>query len=134
MKKSVVILIAVIYVSSIIVVTFFGLKHNTFFNDIKVAQVEITNDDVKYTRDGQKYVVLPPGENTYQIEYSVSPSDAVNKEVKFIIEEESKSKVTVDENGLVTFNESVTIFSVVVYVRSTDGNGAYDQIEITKLR
>ena len=130
MKKSVVILIAVIYVASIAVVTFFGLKHNTFFDDIPLEKVEIVNEGIRYTRDGQKYIVIEPGQDTFQIEYIVSPDDAVNKNVNFIIDEQS-TIATVDENGLVTFNK---MGSVIVYVVADDGYGASDQIEVTKIR
>lgn len=130
MKKSVVILIAVIYVASIAVVTFFGLKHNTFFEDVKVTDVTIVNEGIRYTQNGEKYIVLTPGNSTFQIEYTVAPDDAVNKEVSFIYDEQN-TIATVDKNGLVTFN---TIGSIIVYVIATDGNGASDKIEITKLR
>lgn len=130
MKKSVVIIIAVIYVASIAIVTFFGLKHNTFFDDIPLEKVEIVNEGINYTRDGQKYIVINPGENTFQIEYIVSPENAVNKNVNFIIDEQS-TIATVDENGLVTFNK---MGSVIVYVVADDGYGASDQIEVTKIR
>ena len=41
MKKSVVIIIGVIYGLSIVAVTLFGLKHKTFNEVIYVSQVEI---------------------------------------------------------------------------------------------
>ena len=130
MKKSVVILIGLIYVASILVVTFFGLKHNTFFDDIVVENVEIINEGIRYTRDGQKYIVISPGETTFQIEYKVTPEDAVNKIVSFVIDSQN-SIATVDENGLVTFSD---IGSVIVYVVADDTSGAKDKIEVTKLR
>lgn len=130
MKKSVVILIGLIYVASILVVTFFGLKHNTFFDDIVVENVEIINEGIRYTRDGQKYIVISPGETTFQIEYKVTPEDAVNKNVSFVIDSQN-SIATVDENGLVTFSD---IGSVIVYVVADDTSGAKDKIEVTKLR
>ena len=47
MKKSVIVIIAVIYIASIALVTFFGLKHNTFFEDKKVTSVSIVNEGIK---------------------------------------------------------------------------------------
>ena len=129
MKKSVVILIAIIYVASIALVTFFGLKHNTFFDDVLVEEVRITNEGIKYTKDGLKYVVILTGENQYQIEYTVLPENAVNKDVTFIGE---SSSATVDENGLVTFTNNIG--SIIVYVYSQDGSGVFDKIEVTKIR
>ena len=129
MKKSVVIFIAIIYVASIALVTFFGLKHNTFFDDILVEEVKITNEGIKYTKDGLKYAVLLNGETQYQIEYTVLPENAVNKDVTFIGE---SSSATVDENGLVTFTNNIG--SIIVYVYSQDGSGIFDKIEVTKIR
>ena len=130
MKKSVVILIGLIYVATFLVVPFFGLQHNTFFDDIVVENVEIINEGIRYTRDGQKYIVISPGETTFQIEYKVTPEDAVNKNVSFVIDSQN-SIATVDENGLVTFSD---IGSVIVYVVADDTSGAKDKIEVTKLR
>jgi hypothetical protein len=111
-------------------VTFFGLKHNTFFEDVLVEKVEIVNEGIRYTRNGEKYIVIDPGANTFQIEYTITPDNAVNKNVRFVVDEQ-QTTATVDENGLVTFND---IGSVIVYVVADDSSGAKDYIEITKLR
>ena len=133
MKKSVVILIAVIYIASIALVTVFGLKHNTFFEDKKVSEVHITNENVNYDMYGKKYIVIFPDENgviSYQITYEVTPDDATNKEVDFV-KDEQNTAATVDENGLVTFGEITTPRSVIVHVVAADGSNARDSIEIT---
>ena len=130
MKKSVIILIAVIYIASIALVTFFGLKHNTFFEDKKVTSVSIVNEGIKYTRDGEKYIVIPLGDTTFQIEYEVGPEDASNKNVTFVADEQS-TIATVDQNGLVTFNKNG---SIILYVMASDGSGCSDKIEVTKIR
>ena len=134
MKKSVVILIAIIYVASIALVTFYGLKHNTFFEDKPVERVTITNEGISYTSTGEKYVALLPDENgnrTYQITYEVTPDDAYNREVDFVIDD-GVTYATVDENGLVTFNAPLK--SAIVYVVATDGSGAKDKITIVFMR
>lgn len=130
MKKSVIVIIAVIYIASIALVTFFGLKHNTFFEDKKVTSVNIVNEGIKYKRSGEKYIVIPMGDNTFQIEYEVGPEDAVNKTVNFVADEQT-TIATVDQNGLVTFNK---MGSIIVYVVAADGSGCSDSIEVTKLR
>ena len=130
MKKSVIILIAVIYIASIALVTFFGLKHNTFFEDKKVTDISIANEGIKYTRDGEKYIVIPMGADTFQIEYTVGPEDASNKNVTFVADEQS-TIATVDQNGLVTFNKPG---SIIIYVMASDGSGCSDSIEVTKIR
>ena len=44
MKKSVVITIGIIYALSIMLVTFFGLKHKSFNEIVYVSQVEIIEE------------------------------------------------------------------------------------------
>ena len=132
MKKSVVILIAIIYVASIALVTFFGLKHNSFFEDVLVTNIEITNKGISYDENNLKYVVVPKGQQTYKIEYKVSPDNAVNKAVTFVTDKDNPF-ATVDENGLVTFKTATTMGAVTVYVYAADGSGKYDVIEIAKL-
>ena len=130
MKKSVVALIGIIYLSSIILVTFFGLKHNTFFEDIKVTEVQIVNDDVSYYQNNDKYVVLTDAPYTYKIDYVVYPENAVNQEVYFYVVD-SPEGVSVTEDGVVTMPETDYLMTVRVYVVSKDSNGAYDKIDIT---
>ena len=134
MKKSVVVLIAIIYVASIALVTFFGLQHNTFFEDKKVSQVTITNENLRTTSTGDKYISLLPDENgnrTFQIKYEVSPNDATNTGVDFVIDEQN-AYASVDENGLVTFTKGN--WSAIVYVIAKDGSGASDKLEVTFMR
>ena len=130
MKKSVVTLIAIIYVSSIVLVTFFGLKHNTFFEDIKVSEVKIVNDDVSYHQNNDKFVVLTQEPYVYKIDYEIYPENAVNQKVKFHIVDPPEG-VTVSEDGTVTMPSTDYLMTVTVYVVSEDSNGAYDKIDIT---
>ena len=70
MKKSVVILIAIIYVASIALVSFFGLQFKVFEEVIPVESVEILNDGLKHNDTWGNYVTVSPdasGEWHYQI-------------------------------------------------------------------
>ena len=62
MKKSVVIIIGVIYGLSIVFVTLFGLRAQTFNQVIYVSQVEIIENLASYRSDGSKYIMLSPDE------------------------------------------------------------------------
>lgn len=129
MKKSVVISIGIIYALSIFLVTFFGLKHQSFNEIIYVSQVEIIEENASYTSSGVKYIVLSPDENgnrQYQIKWKVTPEDAHNVKVDFVYDTQKKH-VNVDENGLVTFTSSG---SVDVKVVATDGTTISDTIKI----
>ena len=131
MKKSVIVLIGVIYIMAIAIVSFFGLKVDTFNETIYVTKVECTNDDVKIASDGSKYVVIPfvddvDNPTTYQIEWRVHPDDATTKFVSFVYNKE-KTHVTVNEFGTVIFHKKGAI---TVQITSTDGTVKSDSITI----
>ena len=106
MKKSVVILIAIIYIAAVALVSFFGLQHLVLEETIYVQRISILNDDVKTDpTDGSIYVVIyldDKNEAKYQIEYRVHPENATNQGVNFSYDTQTPN-VTVDENGLVKF-------------------------------
>ena len=138
MKRSVIVLIGIIYILAIVVVSFFGLKIETFNETKYVESVEITNMDMECTIEddngkciGEKYVVItyvddPDNPTSYQLEWHVYPDDATRKIVSFAYDE-SKSFVTVNEFGAVIFSAKG---SITVYVNSTDGSAKTDAITI----
>ena len=109
MKKSVVILILVIYLVSVALVSFFGLQYKTFDEVIYTESIEFLNDDIKTKKDGTLYAVVPKDESTglwtYQIKYRVYPDNATNSEVEYIYDTTAEG-VTVDvTTGVVTFHD-----------------------------
>lgn len=129
MKKSVVIIIGIIYGLSIVLVTLFGIKHQSFNEVIYVNQVEIIEENASYKSDGSKYITLSPDENgdrTYQLVWKVTPENANNTSVS-IIYDESKQHVNIDENGLVTFTARG---SVEVTIQANDSTQMSDTITI----
>lgn len=129
MKKSVVIIIALIYIASIALVSFFGLQFKVFEEVISVERVEITNEGQKYGGENiGDYVVIYPnekGEWRYQIQYRVFPDNASNTDVDFAYEEVSYASI--DENGVVVFTSPGTFRVKVV---ATDGSNCEDTITI----
>jgi hypothetical protein len=131
MKKSVIVLIGIIYILAIVVVSFFGLKIETFNETVYVSGVHYINEDIKVSPDGTKYVVItyvddPDNPTSYQLEWRVDPDDATRKIVSFAYDE-SKSFVTVNEFGAVIFSAKG---SITVYVNSTDGSAKTDAVTI----
>ena len=128
MKKSVVIIIALIYVASIALVSFFGLQFKVFQEVIPVERVEITNEGQKYSETLGDYIVIYPnekGELRIKIDYRVYPNEATNASVDFAYEEVDYA--TVDEYGVVTFTSPGAL---KVRVIATDGSNAEDTILI----
>ena len=128
MKKPVVILIALIYIASVALVSFFGLQYKVFEEVIPVERIEITNEGQKYSETQGDYLVIYPdenGERRVKIDYHVYPDNATNTAVDFAYEE--REGVTVDEFGVVTFSKSGLI---KVRVIATDGSNAEDTLLI----
>ena len=133
MKKSVVILIAIIYVASIALVSFFGLQYQTFFEVVYTTEIELLNPDIMTSPEGKKYVVIDPqpdGTYMYQIDYRVHPDNATNDGVLFVYNEEKAERlsITVDENGVVKFSPKGG--TITVQLIAKDGSGARATLEI----
>ena len=107
MKKSVIIMIGIIYAASIALVSFFGLKFKVFNQIIPVESVEILNEGLKENDLWGKYKVIYPderGEWRYQIEYRVHPDGATNNKVAFSYDTQ-QTAANVDETGVVHFSK-----------------------------
>ena len=129
MKKSVVVLIAIIYIAAIALVSFFGLQFKVFNPVVDVENVEILNEGLKYNNTWGNYTVISKntdGEWKYQIRWRVYPDDATNQKVEFQLDSQNKS-ATVDENGIVTFsNPGVASINII----ATDGSNVSAKITI----
>ncbi len=128
MKKSVVILIALIYIAAIALVSFFGLQFKVFEEVIPVERVEITNEGQKYSDTHGDYIIVTPnekGERRIKLDYHVYPDDASNTEVDFAYEQSHVASV--DEYGVVTFT---TPGMLKVRIIAKDGSNAEDSILI----
>ena len=120
MKKSVVILILIIYIASIAFVGFFGMKMLSYNEVIKPEKVEITNQDLKQTSDSEgdyKYIVLDFEETkTYTITWKVYPETA-SQDVEFVYDK-TNTVAQVTSWGGVSFNKTGTI---TIIVRASGG-------------
>ena len=134
MKKSVIILIGLIYVASIALVSFFGLQFKTFNEVIYVERIELENTPTRQTSDGiDEFLFYPDeeGNREFQLIPHVYPENASNQGVLYVY---AKSEnVTISETGLVTFNKDKKApLSVTVTIKPQDGSpGAEKTILIT---
>lgn len=132
MKKSVVILIGVIYGLSIVLVTLFGLRYQSFNDIVYVSKIEVIEKNASYLSDGSKYVNLPVGEDgtcQYQLVWQITPDNPTNGDVYFNYDT-SNPRVTVDENGLVTFTSEGFNDSILITITASDGTGVSDSIRL----
>lgn len=128
MKKSIILLIFVIYVASIVIIGFFGVKLASYDPVIYVKQIEILNDDLRTNADGDKYILhqFVEGElNVVTLFTKVWPENATKRNVTYSYS--SNDKVEIDKIGNVIFSAPTT---VTVYIRSQDGANITEKITI----
>ena len=146
MKKSVVILIAIIYIASIALVSFFGLQFKVFNEEVYVDRIEVLNLAIEEAKGSKYYQKIPKGTNEngetiydeyilvsiqetqqYDLNLRVHPDNATNKKVNYAIETSPNGCATIDENGVLTLHKTGT---VKIVMSSADGSGAQTSITV----
>ena len=142
MKKSVVVLIGIIYIASIALVSFYGLKYKVFQEEIYVERLELLNDDIKPAGGRLEgvdyYTTVSPdenGERRYQIKYRVFPDNATDQSVDFHLvpttSDGEVSGVSIDKNGVVIFDgENVNSVIVQIIAKNASSDDATVSIAI----
>ena len=128
MRKSVIILIGVIFVLAVFTVSFFGLKTQVYDEKIYISKIEIINEDVKQTNSGENYIIIDYDEDNpnFIIQRKIYPENATTKVVEYLYDE-TNPFATVDSTGVVTFTSSGAI---TVYVSAKDGSGVMTTLKI----
>ena len=130
MKKSVIIIIALVFVISVALVNFLGVNHKIFDEVISVSEISFSDERIGIDeKTGEKYLVLSPdesGNRIYQIQYVIGPENATDKNVLFAYDSQN-GLASIDENGVVTFTRSGTIF---VTITPADGSDCSDTLKI----
>lgn len=135
MKKSVIILIAVIYIASIGIVSFFGLNPKTYGEEILIETIEISDPDIYINSDGIKAVDITPDENgelKYKLNFTVTPEDATDLSVIYIYEKDDPCATVDEETGTVSFDPANMLpggYSFTIEVQAAKGDSK-DKIQI----
>lgn len=138
MKKSVLFLIGAIYIVSIVVVTFFGMKAKMDQFQIYMTNIEITTYD--QIVNNNKYLTVnyneTEGYTSVFISYSYGPSDATFPDkVKFTL----VGNTYVDENGEKQYYAKISKTgelafyerkAVKVTITTTDGSKLSDSVTV----
>lgn len=138
MKKSVIILIAIIYVSAVAVVSFFGLKPEIVITDTKIAEIVI---DEKTNNSGAKVTTVrdEDGDGVWQytVRFSISPDEVTNPSISILAEPEEVvigeivEKEIVDGVKYMEFTVTHTVKETFdVTIRADDGGGASDKVTL----
>ena len=128
MKKSVIVLIGVIYVLAVFAVSFFGLKTQVYNEKVYISNIEIMNEGVKVTTVGENYVIIDYDEESpyFIIQRKIYPEDATTKVVEYVYDT-TNPFASVDSTGVVTFTSAGAI---TVYVTAKDGSGVVTTLKI----
>lgn len=135
MKKSVVVLLIVIYAAAIVFVNFFGMEFLAFDEVVYAESVECINSDMVMHSTGEyKYarITYSPGV-TYTIEHKVYPENVTNNKVTYIYDE--NSIISISPLGVVTFGEPtkrITDFTIII--RTMDGKDREAKIMLTLIK
>ena len=119
MKKSVVIVIALIYVAAIALVSFIGLNPKIYNENVYVEGINVTSDHQieKYQGEDAIYFLnefKADGTRTVKLDCEVRPDNATDKKINFVLDKDD-TFATVDENGLITITEPGThVFPVFI--------------------
>ena len=139
MKKSSIILIAIVYVASIVLISVFGLRSVVYNEVIPVKKIECINENVNgitvgETSTGIKTIVVnfsQSSNKTLTLEWRVLPDNATNKNVQFIYDSNSAFEFLTDENGKeigqIQFKKSVI---TSVKIMAEDGSKVFTEIRI----
>ncbi len=143
MKKSVILLILVVYIASLCIVGFFGIKLRIYDEVVKVEKIECVtqsesiiktegNPDLAFLfNDGIEYYAgyFYSEGLSVTLAFSVYPDNATNKNIEFIAD--ASTQYSLRDNGdnsiTITFNQKA---SIVLIVRAEDSNNAQTKIRI----
>lgn len=109
MKKSVIILIGIIYLASVVLVNFYGMEARSFNPVVYTESIELLNDDIELKDDGTPYAVIEGADADglwhYQVQYRITPDDVTDTTVDYTLLS-SNPNVTIDEeNNIITFEK-----------------------------
>ena len=134
MKKSVIILIGLIYVASIVLVSYLGLKAKSY-NDITYAESLVIENDYEVGINGKEITVKAnaDGTATFQFICKVLPENAKNTKIIYTVDDFVKNHVTISESGLLTADDIIVgldDYDFKVYIASDENPSIRDSVWI----
>lgn len=134
MKKSVIILIAIIYITSIVAIGFFGTKIVAYNPTIYITDIECTNDNMRTNDDGSKSVFLKYSndgdilKNSIIITYKVYPENSTMRGAEAVRLVYDKDNIVATVDGLtVTFLKKGVL---TVQLVSQDGTEVTEKVKL----
>ena len=119
MKKSVIIVIALIYIAAIALVSFLGLNPKTYNDITYVESIKVTSDREIEKYQGEDIIYFlnefkADGTRTIQLYCEVKPDNATNPKINYVLEKDNDF-ATVNDNGLITITKPGThVFPIFI--------------------
>lgn len=134
MKKSVVILIALIYAASIVLVGYLGLKAKTYNDVFPVERIEILTEYNEHPETGDKYIIFNHSageEPTLQFECRALPDNASDKKIIYKLASDC-TIATISDDGLLTFltDKIDSASSLTVYIYANQNPALQEEIVV----
>lgn len=134
MKKSVIVLIGIIYIAAIVFVGFFGMKVTAYDEMIYITNIECTNEGIRENADGTKtlrFNYVDGGdvlENTLTLTYKVYPDNSTLKgaDAATLVYDENTTVATVDGLHITFLKRGV----LTVQIKSKDGSNITEVVRI----
>ena len=121
MKKSIILIIFILYLGAIVMLGFFGMKLTAYQQQIYATEILLMNDDIKSNDSIGQYIEvdynpeLGEEENIYLLQWRVMPEDCTNKRVNFVYDD-SKDQIDLQENGIMTIKRKGVVTLKIVSV------------------
>jgi len=131
MKKSVIVLIFIIYIASIVFINFFGMKIMSYETNIYAERIECINSDMTLSKDGSyKYIILNYASNpTYTIQHKIYPENVTINKVEYVYDQDNNF-ASIDSNGNITFSNITEPTMLSVIIKTTDNTNRTAEIRI----
>ncbi len=141
MRKSVLFLVGILYLVSIVVVTFFGMQARMDQFKVYVSSVEIVNEGISVKTDEngnetKSITIRFPNKDATEVSFSIQtkvlPENATNKTLAYTLMNSNGEPVPEEDarilsDGRISFAKTM---SVTLIVTSTDGSSKSDSIKI----
>ena len=132
MKKSVIVLLFIVYIASIVFINIFGMKLLAYNKDVYATSIECINTDMSVNPETQlKTKSLHYAEGlTYLIEHRIYPENVSIKTVEYLYDSDL---ITISDIGVVSFLKKPTKLrtTVTVTIKTTDKTNVETKIALT---
>ncbi len=125
MRKSALLIVAVIFLASVIVMGLFGMAFTSYKENIYAESIVILDQDGNVIPEN-KIIYVDSGTTEYTFKVRVYPTDTTNKNVSFSLKT-NYDGASISDDGVITFTEE-RLTSIIV--TTSDGSNIKETFHI----